>query len=139
MNESAIKRLRKSSQLHDEGTRAMKLSDYSAAVEKFTDAANLHPHFKTYELLAECYVELKNFPEAIKYAAAGAGLGNNQFRSRFILAKALAEYGEFQWAVDKLNEALRMKPDYKAAKDMLAKLREGEEEIRKRTGNPIRW
>jgi tetratricopeptide (TPR) repeat protein len=135
----SVERKDNSSELHDEGVAAMKARDYDTAVKKLTGAADLSPHFKTYELLGECYLELKDFPRAIKYAAAAAGIGNNQFRSRFILAKALFEYGNVQWAVDKLNEALRMKPDYKSAKEMLERLREDEDELRKRTGNRIDW
>lgn len=110
--------------LYEDGRAAMGSKDYAAAVEKLTASVDMSPHFKTYELRAECHLELKNFPQAIKYAAAAAGIGNNQFRARLVLAKALIEYGEVQWAVDKLNEALRMNPDYKAACDMLATLRE---------------
>lgn len=139
MSENIVKRKSKSSELHDEGTAAMKSKDYGAAIEKFTAAGNLSPHFKTYELLGECYLELGNFPQAIKYAAAAAGIGNNQFRARFILARALAEYGDVQWAVDKLNEALEMKPDYKAARELLAKIRKDEDEQSEPFKNPIRW
>jgi tetratricopeptide (TPR) repeat protein len=62
---------------------------------------------------------MERFPEAILYLAAAAALGNKQFRSRYLLAKALLAIDEEADAITKLKEAIEIQPTYKAAKELL--------------------
>ena len=80
------------------------------------------PHFKTLELLGVCYQKLGRFADAVVYLAAAAGLGNGQFRGRFLLAEVLLALGETEDAVLKLKEALALNPGYRSARELLARL-----------------
>jgi len=106
-------------ELYEEGKAAMKASSLPAAIENFKESLKYSPHPKTLELLGECLLAQGNDIEAIIYLSASAGLGSKQFRARFLLAKALSQVGEMSLAIDKLEEALEFKPDYRMAKDLL--------------------
>ena len=108
--------------LYQEGRAAMESRDYDLAIKKFEKSAELAPHFKTLESLGECFLEQKNYSRAIICFAAAAGLGNNQFRAYYLLAKALLAFGDQNKAVDKLNEALKMNPNYKAAQNLVTEI-----------------
>lgn len=105
--------------LYQEARTAMKSGNYDLAIERFEKSADLAPHFKTLESLGECFLEQKSYSRAIIYLAAAAGLGNNQFRAYYLLAKALLAFGEPDKAVEKLNEAIRLNPNYKTAINLL--------------------
>lgn len=97
----------------------MESRDFTAAIEKLKKSAELTPHFKTLECLGECFMEQKNYAEAINYLIKSTELTNNQSRNYFLLAKALLESGEKDKALDKLKEALNINPNHKAARDLL--------------------
>ena len=105
--------------LYQEAREARKNGDLKAAIRKLRRSGKLAPHFKTYELLGESFFEMERFPEAILYLAAAAALGNKQFRSRYLLAKALLAIDEEADAISKLKEAIEIQPTYKAAKELL--------------------
>jgi len=109
----------------------MESGDFKAAIEKLQESAESDPHFKTFESLGECYLELKNYSQAIVYLAASAGLGSKPFRAYFLLAKALLAFGDKEKAVNKLKEALEINSNYKAAKNLLAVILEEPEQPNK--------
>lgn len=108
---------------YHEGKAALDKSDFETAIEKLKYSAELSPHFKTYEHLAECFLERKDYPTAIFYAAAAAGLATNSSRGLFLLAKALLGSGDKDKAIAKLNEAFEINPDYKAARVLLEEIK----------------
>lgn len=110
--------------LYQEGRSAMKSGDFDVAIKKLQKSADLAPHFKTLESVGECFLEQKNYSQAIIYLAASAGLGNKPSRPYFLLAKALLAFGEKEKAIDKLNEVLEINPNYKAAKNLLIEISE---------------
>ena len=89
--------------LYYEGKSAMDAGNLHTAIEKFKQSVSLLPHFKTLELLGECLLRRNEFSEAILYLAAAAGLGQNEFRARFLLAKALLAVGEESDAIVQLK------------------------------------
>jgi tetratricopeptide (TPR) repeat protein len=111
--------------LYYEGRSAMDAGDLHTAVEKFKQSLGLFPHFKALELLGECLLRRNEFPEAILYLAAAAGLGQKEFRAQFLLAKALLAVGEEADAIAQLKEALALNPNYKSAKELLDSLSAG--------------
>lgn len=100
----------------------MEKGDFPLAIEKLTKSAEMSPHFKTYECLGESYLLLGEPQQAIMFLAAAAGLGNRQFRSYFLLAQALLGLNELEKAREKLNQALAMNPEYKAARELLSSI-----------------
>jgi tetratricopeptide (TPR) repeat protein len=107
----------------------MDSEDFTAA-EKFSRALSLEPHFKTMELLGTCFQKLGQHHEALLYLAASAGLGNRQFRARYLLAEVLVSLGEIDMAIDKLEEAIALKPDYRRARELLQRIRPAVRESR---------
>jgi tetratricopeptide (TPR) repeat protein len=101
----------------------MEREDFDAAVEQFLHAFLLEPHFKTLELLGTCCQRLGRLHEAVLYLAAAAGLGNGQFRARFLLAEVLASLGDIDGAVNKLEEAIELNPNFRRARELLKRIR----------------
>lgn len=92
--------------LYDWAREAMDAGDLPRATVLFHASAHERPHFKTYELLGECYVRQGELTNAMLYLAAAAGLGQRQSRSRYLLAQALEARGDVVHAIAKLDEAL---------------------------------
>lgn len=101
----------------------MDRGDLTSAVEYFKRSLAFDPHFKTFELLGTALRDLQRPHEAVVYLAAAAGLGNRQFRARYLLAQVLVELGAIDWAVVKLEEAIELNADYRAARELLDRIR----------------
>jgi tetratricopeptide (TPR) repeat protein len=115
--------LDKSKELYLQGRESMEKGDLDQAVALFLDSTNALAHFKTLELLGECLLKLNRHNEASIYLAAASVMGTRAFRARFLLAQALVPLGEIEKAVEVLNDALELNPNYKAAKDFLQTLK----------------
>src|SRR5687768_10616017 len=105
--------------LYSAGRDALDVGDRASAIDRLRRSAVLAPHFKTFELLGQCLLEEGQPGDAIVYLAAAAGLGNRQFRSRYLLARALIATGDTGHAIDKLREALELQPAFRAARELL--------------------
>jgi hypothetical protein len=70
--------------------------------------------------------------KAVLYLSAVAGLGNSAFRAHHLLARALLKFGPTAEAdaVRQLQRALRMNPNYKAARNLLEKRLSENEDLR---------
>ncbi len=97
----------------------MESKNYTAAIDMLEKSASAIPHYKTYESIGECYVELRKPINAVLFFAAAAGIGNRQFRSFFLLGRTLFEIGEVEGAREKLRNAISLNPNYKEARDLL--------------------
>src|SRR5687767_2311302 len=88
------------------------------AIDLYQVSIRLASHFKTLELLGETLVAEKRETEGLLYLAASVGLGRNQSRARFLLAKLLVEQERPQDALRLLDEALAINPVYRAATEL---------------------
>ena len=111
------------SELYQSGRDAMDRGDFTTAVGHLQRALALLPHYKTMELLGTALREIQRPEEALVYLAAAAGLGNRQFRARYLLAEVLVGLGLTEDAIVKLEEAIELKPDYRAARELLGRIR----------------
>jgi tetratricopeptide (TPR) repeat protein len=111
--------LEESPTLYYKGREAMDRGDFRAAVDLFQQSIDLLPHFKTLELQGECLLKLEQPTKAIIALSAAATLGSRPFRSLYLLAQALVQIGE---KLEKLNEALAIKPDFARAEALLKSL-----------------
>ena len=111
------------SALYRAGREAMERDDFDDAVEQFTRSFFLEPHFKTLELLGTSCQKLGRLPEAVLYLAAAAGLGNREVRARFLLAEVLISLDDIDGAVNKLEEAIELNPNFRRAHDLLKRIR----------------
>jgi len=103
---------------YEAGREAMGSGDYLRAVEEFQSSVRESPHFKTLELLGECYMKLGRFRDAVVPLAAAATL-NNQVRAPALLAKALLEIGEGSRAREIAQDVLTRADGNKVAIEVL--------------------
>jgi tetratricopeptide (TPR) repeat protein len=115
----------KSSALYQKGREAMAANDLDSAVRLFRSSAQAAPHFKTLELLGECFLKRDQNREAIIPLAAAVGLGNKPYRALYLLAQALDRSGHRDEAIEKLTLALQIKADYKNARTLLDSFQAG--------------
>jgi tetratricopeptide (TPR) repeat protein len=101
-------------QLYQHARELMENAAYEQAAEFFHRSALESPHFKTYELLGECYIHLKRFNEAIPFLAAAATL-NRGVRAPSLLAEAFLAFGDHVQAAEAANVALSREPNNKGA------------------------
>ncbi len=121
LNESGA--TEKSSALYQDERKAMATNDLKSAISLFEQSIQSDPHFKTLELLGECFLKLGRNKEAVVPLAASVGLGNKPYRALYLLAQALNAAGRKTDAIEKLNQAIEMKPDYKSARALLSNIR----------------
>src|SRR5437879_1677275 len=75
------------------------------AVGAFRRSINASPHFKTLELLGECYARLGKFTRAIVPLAAATAL-NRQSRAPALLAEVFEKLGHSDQAAEMAHVAL---------------------------------
>jgi tetratricopeptide (TPR) repeat protein len=101
---------------------------YQQATELFHQSATESPHFKTYELLGECYMRQKRLTEAIPFLAAATAL-NVGVRAPSLLAEAWLALGHHVEAAEAAGVALSRDPQNKVAlrvRESAASIIEGE-------------
>ncbi len=111
--------------LYQKGREAMAANDLESAIRFFQASAQMYVHFKTLELLGECFLRHGQNREAIIPLAAAVGLGNKPYRALYLLAEALCRSGYRQEAIEKLNVALEIKPEYKNARTLMGAIQAG--------------
>ena len=92
----------------------MEAGSFEQAATLFLQSAATSPHFKTYELLGECYMRLKRFTEAIPYLAAATTL-NRGVRAPSLLAEVWLALGQHREAQEAADIALLRDPKNKTA------------------------
>ena len=90
------------------------------AAHLFQESILLSPHFKTFELLGECLLQLKRHNEAIGPLAAAVAL-NKGVRAPSLLAEVFLALGENRDAREFAELALSRDPNNKKAKEILSK------------------
>lgn len=101
-------------QRFEAGRRLMDAGSFEEAAEYFCQAAIESPHFKTYELLGECYMRLNRSTQAIPYFAAATTL-NRGVRGPTLLAEAWLKLNRHTEALEAAEIALSRDPKCKAA------------------------
>jgi tetratricopeptide (TPR) repeat protein len=101
-------------QRYEEARRLMDEQDFEQAAALFQQAAVESPHFKTYELLGECYMKLERFTEAIPWLAAATTL-NRGVRAPSLLAEVWLALGSPSEALEAAEVALAHDPKNKSA------------------------
>jgi Tetratricopeptide repeat len=101
-------------QRYDYARHLMETGAFEQAAKLLHQAAVETPHFKTYELLGECYMQLKRLTEAIPYLAAATTL-NRGVRAPSLLAQAWLALGRHTEALEAANMTLSRDPKNKAA------------------------
>jgi tetratricopeptide (TPR) repeat protein len=110
--------LSSSERLYREGRRFMDAGAWEQAIQRFTASVEAAPHFKTLELLGECFLELGRPKDAVVPLAAAARL-NPQPRAPSLLALALARAGRAEDARTIAEEVLADHPGNRLARRVL--------------------
>lgn len=105
--------------LYQQGRRAMEADELDRAIEFFHGALKAGPHAKSFELLGECHLRLQQYADAARALQSAVELGDRPFRALFLLAQTRRAQGKRQEAVEHLQTALRLKSDYKSARELL--------------------
>jgi tetratricopeptide (TPR) repeat protein len=98
----------------------MDAGDHQGAIVLFEQSASISPHFKTLELLGECYSSLGKLQAAIVPLAAATAL-NAQGRAPALLADAFFHLGQSEAAIQFARLALARSPGNKLALGVLAR------------------
>ena len=97
--------LSQSSKLYEKARRTMNEGRLEDAVMLFQQSISHSPHFKTLELLGECFVRLNRLPEAIVPLAAASTL-NIGVRAPSLLAEVFLRLVDYPAARDMAEIAL---------------------------------
>jgi len=102
----------------------MDRGEYADASELLKASAEASPHFKTLELLGECRLKNGDAHGAILPLAASIGLGSNESRACYLLARAYLALDEHEEALRHVRRVLIKNPNYEAAKPLLKSIEE---------------
>jgi tetratricopeptide (TPR) repeat protein len=111
----------RSEALRHQARAAMSEGRWGEATALLREAFDLHPQSINVALLGACLLKQGDLKQGILHLAAAVGLGHNQFKDRVELAEAFYSLGEaFRHdALWQIEEALRINPRYRRAKDVL--------------------
>ena len=101
-------------QLYQHARLLMEQGAYEQAAEFFLQSAQKSPHFKTYELLGDCYMHLQRLTDAIPFLAA-AVIMNSGVRAPSLLAETWLALGRHAEAAEAAGIALSREPNNKKA------------------------
>jgi len=87
------------------------------AVMLFQQSISYSPHFKTLELLGECFVRLNRLPEAIVPLAAATSL-NKGVRAPSMLAEVFLRLEDYHAARNMVEIALSREPNNRKAQEV---------------------
>jgi tetratricopeptide (TPR) repeat protein len=107
----------KAKKLYDRGKELMIAVDYEAAADSLAESIAVLPHFKTLELLGECYMYLGHVQQAIVPLAAATTL-NRGVRAPSLLARAFLELGDRKQARTMARLALERDPSNRIAREV---------------------
>jgi tetratricopeptide (TPR) repeat protein len=102
------------SDLYHKARALMDKNSLEEAIILFQNSAELDPHFKTLELLGECYIRLNRLREAIIPLAAAVGL-NKGVRAASLLAEVFLNLKDYDKAKEMAEIALSQEPNNKKA------------------------
>jgi tetratricopeptide (TPR) repeat protein len=106
----------------DAGQTAMESGDLTSAITTLTEAIHAFPFPTSLELLGECLFLEGKFVEATIYLAAAIGMSEQQqFRTLFLLGKALASANDNYVSKIMLKKAISIEPD-REAQELLAEV-----------------
>ena len=109
-----IDALSQSSDLYRQALELMEKNQLEQAVPLFQQSIALSPHFKTLELLGECFIRLNRLPEAVVPLAAATTL-NQGVRAPSLLADVFLKLEDYDSANEIAELALSRDPNNRIA------------------------
>ena len=108
---------------YNAGRAAMERGDMETAVEHLKRSLAAVPHFKTLELLGTACKNASASRRSASVLGSGGRTREPAIRARYLLAEILLERGLIDLAVVKLEEAIELHPQYRAARELLERIR----------------
>lgn len=106
------------------GQRQMKENSFDAAAASFDMARELFPDIPRYYVMRGIALYYGKYPDAAQNELERArGIGGDSADILFYLAKIQYDAGNLASAVDLLEKAVALKPDFKTAAEMIEKLK----------------
>lgn len=106
------------------GQRQLKENSYDAAADSFDKARELFPDIPRYYVMRGIALYYGKYPDAAQNELERArGIGGDAPDILYYLAKIQYDSGNLSSAVDLLEKALALKPDFKTAAEMVEKLK----------------
>jgi tetratricopeptide (TPR) repeat protein len=106
--------LSQSSDLYHQAREVMEKNQLEDAVRLFQQSITLSPHFKSLELLGECFIHLNRLAEAVVPLAAATTL-NQGVRAPSLLADVFLKLEDYDRANELAKIALSRDPDNRMA------------------------
>ena len=116
--------------LYQDGRSAWERGEGAEAIDLLRRSTEAALHFKTLELLGEYLLEKGDALAAAVHFGAAAALATDSSRPRFLLGRALAELGHVDAAREQLHRAIEQRPQFKAARELLAALPAADKEAK---------
>jgi tetratricopeptide (TPR) repeat protein len=104
-------------ELYYKGREAMEAGDLRQAISSFRESAELEPHFKTFELLGECFLKSNQPLQAIAPLQSATAM-NTSVRAVSLLGEAFYLVGRHTEAEQCANEALRRDANNRKAQEI---------------------
>jgi tetratricopeptide (TPR) repeat protein len=108
----------RSSKLYNQARVLMTEKKLDEAAEMFQQSISLAPHFKSLELLGECFILLNRIKEAVVPLAAAVTL-NRGVRAAALLAEVFLKLEDYGKAKDLAETALRRDANNKTALNVM--------------------
>lgn len=97
----------------------MEEGDFPEAITLFQDSLNASPHFKTYELLGTCLIELGKIQEAIEILSKGTAHYPTRFKTWYLLGEAYLSAQQPKEALSCWHQSVSINPQYHVAQKRL--------------------
>ena len=101
------------------GIEEFNKKNYLSAIEYFKISGSLENHYKTYEMLFQCWKAVSNMNEAYDYIKKAYVLNSANDKVAYEYAETSVQFGDKESAQKVLTEILKRNPTYKKAKQLL--------------------
>ncbi len=106
------------------GKISLENGDYLSAINFLNISNEIDAHFKTYERLYLCYLQLNDIENAINAISTSYNLNSHNDKTAFEYAEALINYKKDYVTSKKILEGIiQRNSTYKAAKNLLDKMK----------------
>lgn len=101
------------------GTKEFNKKNYFSAIEYFKISGSLENHYKTYEMLFQCWKAISNMNEAYDCIKKAYVLNPANDKVAYEYAEISVQFGYKELAQKLLTEILTRNPTYKKARQLL--------------------
>ncbi|NWH16090.1 TOM34 protein, partial [Grus americana] len=108
--------------LKEEGNELVKKGNHKKAVEKYTESLKLKQECATYTNRALCYLNLKQYKEAVQDCTEALRLDPTNVKALYRRAQALKELKDYKSSIADIKSLLKTEPKNTAALRLLQEL-----------------